>query len=155
MAIDFATVKNLELVKNLQSDSNKANSLFAHMNHTATAVGARLLIAQILQPPTDEDTINMRLDAVESILNNEESYFQTAGLLGRLTNLDSLINTLVAKPKKMTTEKTKACIRTIISLQHVITLVSQLGKAVSNFEGSRTCCILLFSFVLYLTFFYI
>ena len=74
MAIDFVTVKNLELIRNLQTGSQKYNSLFAVMNHTSTAVGARLLKSQILQPPTDAPTVNMRLDAVESILDNEERH---------------------------------------------------------------------------------
>ena len=136
MAIDFVTAKNLELVRDLSTGSQKKNSLYAIMNHTATAVGARLLKAQILKPPTDEPTINMRLDAVESLLDSEDNFFEAARLLSRLTNLDTLINTLVAKPQEPSASHTKACIRTTISLQHVLALVSQLGQCVAGFTNS-------------------
>ena len=144
MAIDYVTVKNLELIRNLQTGSTKSGSLFALMNHTATAVGTRLLKAQILKPPADEATINMRLNAVESLLDSEETFFEAVDLLSRLTNLDSLINTLVAQPKAFSPVVTKSTIRTIISLQHVLGVVSKLGKCVQKFKrsGNSNLCVL-------------
>ena len=139
MAIDFETVKNLELVRDSQTGSQKRNSLYAIMNQTSTAVGARLLKANIVQPPTDEATINMRLDAIESILDNEENFFSAAEMLSRLTNLDTLINTLVATPKRSSPGHTKSCIRTVISLQHVLALVSQIGECIAGFRNSGAC----------------
>ena len=136
MSIDYVTAKNLELVRDLQTGSQKGNSLYAIMNHTATAVGARLLKAQIVKPPTDAATINMRLDAIESILDDEERFFEAGELLNRFTNLDTLINTLVARPNAPTLQHTKSCIRTVISLQHVLALVTQLGKCVGGFKNS-------------------
>ncbi|KAH7830028.1 putative DNA mismatch repair protein MSH4 [Monocercomonoides exilis] len=43
-------------------------SLFSFLNHTGTAMGSRLLRSSLIQPLTDLDTINSRLDAVGELL---------------------------------------------------------------------------------------
>ncbi len=67
----------------------------------------------------------------------QEQFFEAVDLLDKLTNLDALINTLVAKPKMPTPQQTKSAIRTIISLQHVLGLASRLCTCVGVFRNSR------------------
>jgi DNA mismatch repair ATPase MutS len=70
LVIDRATARDLEIVCNARTGSQK-ESLFGIINHTKTDVGARFLKAQLLGPPTDEATINTRLQMVEFILASD------------------------------------------------------------------------------------
>lgn len=45
------------------------------LNHTKTAGGARRLRSNILEPLVDVDTINMRLDSIQELLQEEELFF--------------------------------------------------------------------------------
>ncbi|KAG0303178.1 MutS protein msh4, partial [Dissophora globulifera] len=71
MVLDCATARNLELTINLSNHSDK-ETLFGIMNETMTAMGARLLRSNILQPLTDERTITTRLDCVQELSQAEE-----------------------------------------------------------------------------------
>ena len=78
MLIDWKSVHHLELIAS--SHGSVKTSLFGVVNHTRTAVGARLLRAQILSPPSTLDTITRRQDAVEELLSDEETFHE----LGRV-----------------------------------------------------------------------
>ncbi|MCR4745970.1 MAG: DNA mismatch repair protein MutS [Lachnospiraceae bacterium] len=66
MVIDSSTRRNLELTETLR-EKNKRGSLLWVLDHTKTAMGARLLRSMIEQPLIDENEINARLDAVEEL----------------------------------------------------------------------------------------
>ncbi|MHA2399047.1 MAG: DNA mismatch repair protein MutS [Promethearchaeota archaeon] len=62
--LDYITQRNLELVNSLW-DKGKDFTLFSVFNHTHTPMGARLLRRIILQPLTDLEQINDRLNIVQ------------------------------------------------------------------------------------------
>lgn len=66
--MDAATRRNLELVTNLQGE--KSCTLAAVLDHTVTAMGARLLRRFITQPLTDHTRIQRRLQHVELFLKS-------------------------------------------------------------------------------------
>jgi DNA mismatch repair protein MutS len=66
--LDPATIRNLELVKNLR-DQRVENSLLDVIDFTVTPMGGRLLRTRLLAPLLDPDEINRRLDAVGELLN--------------------------------------------------------------------------------------
>ncbi|KAI9026255.1 muts domain V-domain-containing protein [Hyaloraphidium curvatum] len=71
MRLDPSTVRSLELLQPLKSDSgsrSKAWSLVSVLDETLTAPGARLLRSQIRSPSTDADEIERKLDLVEFFL---------------------------------------------------------------------------------------
>lgn len=70
MALNSTTIKTLELVHNA-IDLKRGMSLFKLMNHTQTAMGARMLRSSILQPLTKESTLTRRQDAVEELCKSE------------------------------------------------------------------------------------
>lgn len=51
------------------------HSLLGVLNHTKTPGGARRLRSNILEPLVDVDTINIRLDAIQELLQDEELFF--------------------------------------------------------------------------------
>lgn len=67
MILDPPTVRHLELVQQL--DGGKEHTLFAIVNNTETAMGARLLKQWILRPSVNLAELNTRLDAVEQLKN--------------------------------------------------------------------------------------
>ncbi len=62
LEIDAATRANLELTRTLSGE--RAGSLFATIDMTATPAGARLLAERLASPLTDPGAINERLDAL-------------------------------------------------------------------------------------------
>lgn len=93
MSVDATTLANLEVVQPLQTLS-KGSSLFDVLNHTQSAMGARLLKHYLRMPLLDEAVINRRLDAVgdlvADILSREEirdvlsDSYDLERLLGRI-----------------------------------------------------------------------
>ncbi|KAF1815823.1 hypothetical protein P152DRAFT_464551 [Eremomyces bilateralis CBS 781.70] len=73
MMIDLSTVQALELIQNLHNSKSK-DCLFGLLNGTLTPMGARLLRANILQPLTDPDIIQGRLDALEEMTTNSGQF---------------------------------------------------------------------------------
>lgn len=67
--LDPATIRNLELVKNLR-DQKVDNSLLDVIDFTVTPMGGRLLRNRLLGPLLDPEEINRRLDAVGELLND-------------------------------------------------------------------------------------
>ncbi len=72
--IDPATRTNLELVRTLSGE--KKGSLLKTIDRTVTGGGGRLLSERLMSPLTDQDLINIRLDAVswvikDNILSND------------------------------------------------------------------------------------
>jgi DNA mismatch repair protein MutS len=67
MLLDATTRRNLELTSSLQTDGKSPRSLFGVLDHTVTAMGARLLKRWIHQPLLDLAQIHARLDAVDEL----------------------------------------------------------------------------------------
>jgi DNA mismatch repair protein MSH4 len=74
MFIDLATIRSLELIQNIR-DTKSRDCLFGLLNETSTAMGARLLRSNILQPLTDATVLNSRYDAVEELSSREEMFY--------------------------------------------------------------------------------
>ena len=88
MIIDYLSVRNLELVQNLQNPKS-TQCLYGILDHCHTPMGKRLLRASILQPSCgisacmslsepDNNTIQGRLDAVQEILQTEDMFHGVA-----------------------------------------------------------------------------
>ncbi|CAG0944600.1 partial DNA mismatch repair protein MutS, partial [Anaerolineae bacterium] len=76
MTLDAATRRNLELTASLSSDGTRSapRSLFGVLDHTVTAMGARLVKRWIQQPLLDLAQIHARLDAVDEF--NRDSFLR-------------------------------------------------------------------------------
>ncbi|GFO18676.1 DNA mismatch repair protein muts [Plakobranchus ocellatus] len=83
---DATTVKNLELLQNLQ-DPVSQHSLYGVLNHTQTPGGARLLRSNVLQPIKDEETICLRQHAVMELTEKEDIFFNLQSVTGRFVDI--------------------------------------------------------------------
>eukprot|EP01135_Chromosphaera_perkinsii_P001208 Nk52_evm7s162 gene=Nk52_evmTU7s162 len=134
MLIDSRTVKNLELIHNLR-ETKSFNSLFGMMNHTKTPMGSRLLRSNIIQPPTSLETITMRLDCVDELLESEEVFFNLQSLLSQVLDLEQIAATLIQIPKQETMATCEANINGIIAVKHVLQLMEPLRDAITSLNS--------------------
>nr|WP_051640806.1 DNA mismatch repair protein MutS [Thiomicrorhabdus sp. Milos-T2] len=70
LVLDAISRRNLEIDTNLSGGTS--NTLAAILDHTATAMGSRLLKRWLNQPLRNRTIINQRLDAIETILTNHQ-----------------------------------------------------------------------------------
>jgi DNA mismatch repair protein MutS len=70
LVLDDSTLRNLELVRNLQ-DGSERYSLFEVVNHAKTAMGCRLLRSWILAPLVDAKKIHARQEIIASLYHDQ------------------------------------------------------------------------------------
>ncbi|XP_037551421.1 mutS protein homolog 4 [Nematolebias whitei] len=129
--IDSASAANLELVIN-NRDHRSEHTLLGVLNHTKTPGGARRLRSNILEPLIDVDTINIRLDAIQELLQNEDLFFGLKNAIGHFLDIDRLLSVLVQIPKQQTVKAAEAKITHVIQLKHTLDLVPQLRAVLKD-----------------------
>ena len=72
--IDISTMASLELIQNLQNAKSR-ESLFGLLNETLTAMGARFLRSNVLQPSTDGEKVSKRQAALSELVTREDMFF--------------------------------------------------------------------------------
>jgi DNA mismatch repair protein MutS len=91
--IDEASLRNLELVRNLQ-DGAERFTLLEVLNETKTSMGRRLLKRRILHPLRNCELINKRLNLVESFYRDQQGLAEMRDLLGKTPDLERLCSRL-------------------------------------------------------------
>ncbi len=94
MTLDAATRRNLELSSSLSPDANLKNiarSLFGILDHTETAMGARMLKRWIHQPLLDLGQIHLRQEAVAELHGNSFLRGDLRKLLDGLYDVERLV----------------------------------------------------------------
>ena len=99
MNIDRTTMANLELLVNAKT-GRTASSLVGTIDCTKTSVGGRLLRTNLMAPPTRLDTIQARLDLVDSLLEDEEFFYVVMEHLEDLPDVDKMLSYVALTPKK-------------------------------------------------------
>ncbi|PJF21551.1 MAG: DNA mismatch repair protein MutS [Phototrophicales bacterium] len=96
MVLDQFTRRNLELTRTIRGGTTRG-SLLGVLDHTVTAMGARLLHTWINQPLLDIHRLNARLDAVESLTQNEAIRLELLDALKRVSDIERLTNRLLVR----------------------------------------------------------
>jgi DNA mismatch repair protein MutS len=90
LVIDSVTRRNLELTESL-ADGGRRGTLLDVLDHTHTAMGARLLREWILRPLVELERIQDRLDAVEELAFRALDRGRLREALGRVQDLDRIL----------------------------------------------------------------
>ncbi|MBQ9487656.1 MAG: DNA mismatch repair protein MutS, partial [Selenomonadaceae bacterium] len=90
LILDAATLKNLEVTKNLR-DGSKKNTLYDLSDATKTPLGARLLRRWLESPLIDVNAVNRRLDAVEELFKNYTLRRNLREILKEIRDLERLM----------------------------------------------------------------
>lgn len=90
LIIDANSQQNLELFTPV---SNNGTSLISVLNHCQTPMGRRLLVQQMKRPLRQHVRINLRLDAINSLLQTNDQFSENKQLKQNLEN-SSLVTSL-------------------------------------------------------------
>jgi DNA mismatch repair protein MutS len=93
MTLDYATVRNLELVRST-STNDEQFTLFTAINMCATAAGARRLHASLLRPFKTKARIERRLTGVSELVKRRDLAFSIRELTKTLPDLEKLVGRL-------------------------------------------------------------
>ncbi|MDR3303839.1 MAG: DNA mismatch repair protein MutS, partial [Treponema sp.] len=131
VGIDDATLRNLELIRNLR-DGTVQFSLFEVLDEARTAMGRRLLKERLLHPLRDRDLINQRLDTVSCFMEDQDSLAALRELLGKTGDLERLSSRLAMD---------KAHGRDMLAIKNALTLFNDthaIGETLGfTFESER------------------
>jgi DNA mismatch repair protein MutS len=86
VVLDATAVRNLELVRDPSGSAR--GSLLAVLDHTVTAMGARLLRDWLVRPLADNERARSRHDAVEALVAEPARLASVRGLLKQLGDLE-------------------------------------------------------------------
>ncbi|ABF41698.1 DNA mismatch repair protein MutS [Candidatus Koribacter versatilis Ellin345] len=104
LVLDAVTVRNLELIEPLFTNTGEGVTLFRALDATMTPMGKRLLRAWMLRPSIDTSEINARLDAIEmqvvDTLGREELRRAMDGILD-IERLLSRVTLETANPRDL------------------------------------------------------
>ncbi|GBE78596.1 MutS protein homolog 4 [Sparassis crispa] len=135
MMIDPESARNLELVGNI-SYKKSSHSLFGLLNHTYTAMGARLLRVNVLAPITVHGSIEARLDIVEELVQSEDRFNEVKNALKTLNRMDfdKLISSLASSEARDTGTAKPAAARVaqMLNLRNIVKSLPLLAKALTG-----------------------
>jgi len=126
MFLDAATIRNLELIKNLRDGSPKG-TLLQVISHTSTPMGRRLLQNWLLHPLLDLTQINARLESVSELKNDNILRAEINELLTQITDLERLISRINYK---------RTNIKDVLGLKESLKLVPQFSKLLNSTKSS-------------------
>ena len=89
------TLRNLEITKNMR-DGGRKGTLLEVLDHTNTAMGARLLRRWLERPLTDVNAIVLRQDAVEELTLHATELEQLEKLLARIFDFERILSRIEA-----------------------------------------------------------
>jgi DNA mismatch repair protein MutS len=94
LALDYTTLRHLEILEPLQADAPRNSSLYGTLNHTVTPMGARLLRQWLSQPLAAVEPIHRRQDAVQGCLENSAPLGALRQQLANVRDLERTIGRL-------------------------------------------------------------
>ena len=135
LGLDETTQRNLEIVKSIHDGSSKY-TLLEVLDHTKTAMGARLLKRWLLNPLNGQEAVEQRLSRVETLYRNQLLLSQLRDKLSASLDLERL-SALVAMDRAHA-KNLLAIRQTIASSTALENLLEEEIECWSDDEGSRT-----------------
>lgn len=138
MLIDYNSTKRLELTMNYLH-LNKSGTLFSVLDYCYTNLGKRVLRANILQPSTSEETLELRLDAIDEMLSKPESFEIAKERLKSLKDIDHVISGFVCvnnSNDQGRREKTiETTLKNVLRLKNMLAVCSALADSLTFYEN--------------------
>ncbi|KAH3676021.1 hypothetical protein WICMUC_002317 [Wickerhamomyces mucosus] len=134
MFIDSNAVKSLQLVHN--SADKKGISLFKYMNNTITKMGERTLRNNILQPLSDKESIEERLQAVKELKEDQTMLEFIRSELRDVQDLDKLFAVLLVNKSQHLNQLSK---NEELKINHVISIKQTIKKTLCIGQQLEEC----------------
>jgi len=93
MTLDYSTVRNLELVKNI-NNATEENSLLSVINKCHTFAGTRRLRNSVLRPFRKKDKIELRQSGIHELVKDRDLAWKIRGTTKNLPDLEKLAGRL-------------------------------------------------------------
>ncbi|KAJ5584718.1 uncharacterized protein N7459_004518 [Penicillium hispanicum] len=145
MTIDLATIVSLELIQNLHNAKSR-DSLFGLLNTTLTPMGARLLRANILQPPTERVKLTARYNAVEDLSTKEDMFVSVRQSLKGFIDADKVLTSIILVPTKQTVQYVEQTVNNVIMLKTFVSAIKKIYQALGAAQSEllltirELCC---------------
>lgn len=117
-------------------------SIFALLNHCATPMGERILRMDLIQPMSDQEAINRRLDAVEELMDNPEQFFELKqnlkASMKKRVDLDKTITQLIRssiQTKMGDASSVEAILTQIINIRHILDSMKGIANCISGYTS--------------------
>ncbi|MDJ0986341.1 MAG: DNA mismatch repair protein MutS [Desulfobacterales bacterium] len=133
LLVDDASCRNLELEKNLHTNKRRG-TLMGVIDHTRSAMGARLLKTWLRYPLIDINDIRARHQAVAEAKENIHSRQSLRDLLKSVFDIERVSTKIVmghANARDLIALK-----RSLMTLPHIHTLVSKLASALFSWDDN-------------------
>lgn len=92
--LDESTIRNLDLIYNFATKSQKIWTLFWILDETKTAMWTRYLRESILKPLQKKEEIDSRLDMIDEFLKNSVLLDKVQNHLKYVSDIDAILNRL-------------------------------------------------------------
>jgi DNA mismatch repair protein MutS len=124
MLLDAATLRNLEVVKNMRSNELEGSLLWI-MDETHTPMGGRLMRNWLINPLVDVKEINQRLDAVAALLGGSAGLSKLEGSLKGIYDIERLASRIGSGT---------ANARDLISLKNSLDTLPELRDLLNDYD---------------------
>jgi DNA mismatch repair protein MutS len=94
LALDFTTLRHLEILEPLHHDAPRTASLYGAVNRTVTPMGARRLRNWLSQPLAAVEAIRCRQDAVQAFIENSSDLDRFRAQLAQVRDLERTLGRL-------------------------------------------------------------
>ena len=125
LQIDGTSLKNLELLSNMQTQDKKGSLLWV-LDETKTAVGGRRLKSLLSRPLTQAEPILARYDAVEELMADLLSREEIREVLNQIYDIERLISRVVSGHNNP---------RDCIALKESLETCLELGPILTHFSS--------------------
>ncbi|MCE7741634.1 MAG: DNA mismatch repair protein MutS [Candidatus Heimdallarchaeota archaeon] len=126
MLLDSSTIRNLELIENLQART-EYGTLRQVLDNTKTSPGSRLLTSFILRPSLNETIIQGRLDATEELVSDSVSREEFRSILNKMSDIERITGRICLGRSKP---------RDLVALKNSLELIPEILTILSKFKSS-------------------
>lgn len=124
LSIDINSKRNLELTETLREKTKKGSLLWV-LDKTNTAMGARTLRKWLEQPLINKNSIEKRINAIESLLNNLSLHEDLKEALKQIYDIERIVGKISAKSVNA---------KELVSLKNSISKLPNVKDILSNFN---------------------
>ena len=128
LVLDAVTVRNLELVEPLFTNTGEGVTLFRALDATITPMGKRLLRAWMLRPSIDAAEIHARLDAIETQVSDTLGREELRRAMDGILDIERLLS-------RVTLETANP--RDLLALAQCFARLPKVRQAVARFTTER------------------
>ncbi|KIR01898.1 DNA mismatch repair protein MutS [Lachnospiraceae bacterium TWA4] len=126
MVLDTSTRRNLELTQTLR-EKGKKGSLLGVLDHTKTAMGARMLRQWIEQPLVDKEEICKRQDAISEWISRVADREEIREYLDSIYDLERIVSKVMNKTANP---------RELISFRNSLKMLTPISAIVQTFDST-------------------